>query len=226
MLWTHLSVFVLIVSRTLSSLFILLSTMFLHENSVCFSALEQREHLGEHHMKVTSCQINEIEEHSTVRGAKHTVLLYFQTTLTHILLTAFQIRAVMRCVWYLPGKANLACFHSDWDQRWFMCLGSVSLSETPFMWTKHVPGFNGIVSRVDLFVVYRHTVDRSLLVSWGTMGRCEHCKALQCADTRAVPSQAWCETWAGCTVHEWAIVITADLTGLACQHSQLCGLAC
>lgn len=43
-----------------------------------------------HESRFFSHQMNEIEEHSKLCAAKHTVLLYFQTTLTHISLTAFQ----------------------------------------------------------------------------------------------------------------------------------------
>lgn len=53
--------------------------------------------LGERHMQVTTFfssssfhPMNEMEAQSTMCGAKHTGLLYFQTTLTHISLTAFQ----------------------------------------------------------------------------------------------------------------------------------------
>lgn len=53
--------------------------------------LRQSVHLGADHMKVISSrQMNEIGERSAAHAAKHTASLYFQTTLTHISLTAFQ----------------------------------------------------------------------------------------------------------------------------------------
>lgn len=49
----------------------------------------------------------------------------------------------------------------------------------------------------------------------GTIGSGQRNKQLQNADNKIAPSQTWCESWAGCTVHECSIVITADLAGLA-----------
>lgn len=80
---------------SLPSLFILLSKSLcnLSENGVLIvSRQRDRVYIWENITWKSSLsrQMNEIEEHSTACAAKHTVLLYFQTTLTHILLTAFQ----------------------------------------------------------------------------------------------------------------------------------------
>ena len=75
--------------------------------------------------------------------------------------------AVMGHTQYLPGKGKLAWFHYEWDfllcLHWFMGGDSAELRGTAFMWTKHVWGFNDNLSRVDLFVVYRHTAGRNFI---------------------------------------------------------------
>ncbi len=127
---------------------------------------------------------------------------------------------------YLLGRANLAWFHLEWAfllcQRWLMqgdlvCAQHSWEGLSSNMWDQTSVSFNDKFSRVDLCVVYRHNVDRNFISVW--RGHWEGVNAANCcsmhADTRAVPSQTWCETWAGCTLHKCSIVITADLTGLA-----------